>query len=112
MPRPVAVATLWAWYAPTDRRAPARALALTGGYQAGYFVNFHAYPYYPDFLKYPLVKYNVSYAEADNIDIVDPYFLCLTQLHVRDMAPMIDVVGCTRPTTCMTHPLAPPPPLF
>ena len=56
---------------------------LNDGFLAGDFVSFHAYPYYPDFLLYPLAWYNVSAAYVGNITLEDPYYLCLAQLKVN-----------------------------
>ena len=59
---------------------------VTGNFSAGYYVNFHAYPYYPDFLKYPLDQWGVPWSESTGNAISDPYFLYLTQIRVRHSA--------------------------
>ena len=90
-------------------------MSLTPAHHAGYFVNFHAYPYYPDFLKYPLDEYNVSYAYADNLVIEDPFFLCLSQLRVRPALSAAiagtsagQVLTCPYDAPCVCPPLARP----
>ena len=65
-------------------------LRVTTKWRAGYFVNFHAYPYYPDFLKYPLNWYNTSWEYADGFEIEDPYQLYLRRVRYHfDGYPLI-----------------------
>ena len=70
-------------------------IRVTGNWHAGYFVNFHAYPYYPDFLKYPLNWYNTSWEFADGFEIEDPYQLYLRRLryHFEGYPLIISEVG-------------------
>jgi len=61
-------------------------IRVTGNWHAGYFVNFHAYPYYPDFLNYPWTAFPVQVRDYNFPEVKtpeDPYATYLELLHAH-----------------------------
>ncbi len=66
-------------------------LTATGAWPGGFFASYHAYPYYPDFLR--LSPTYAAYRGADGA--VDPYagYLHALRAHHRDQAVMVTEFG-------------------
>eukprot|EP01135_Chromosphaera_perkinsii_P000888 Nk52_evm51s152 gene=Nk52_evmTU51s152 len=54
----------------------------TSEWKSGYFINFHAYPYSPDFLHYKFKDYFIPPSVVNGVKDEDPYFAYLHRLRI------------------------------
>eukprot|EP01135_Chromosphaera_perkinsii_P000885 Nk52_evm48s152 gene=Nk52_evmTU48s152 len=78
----------------------------TSAWQAGYFVNQHAYPYSPDFLLYEYQNFNYTADLFDGLSgIRDPFYLYLARLKLQSSGVPFIVSEVGLPTSVGTsHP--------